>query len=174
MNLPTLMRGSKIAAKIDAEVIDADLAARRRLVEEIERLQTSSAPRLQDLLRIMEATRAKRAAAEAAFKTAAAEESTATEQFSSFDMGLRLGTDEAIESWRRAWERARGIFSPAYSKKAPATAETMASATHIGDRCSALLEAMKHGEALKLLALSPDELEERIAAIEAAIPPAFG
>src|SRR5258706_2250776 len=116
MNLPTLMRGSKIAAKIDAEVIDADLAARRRLVEEIERLQTSSARRLQDLLRIMEATRAKRAAAEAAFKTAAAEESTATEQFSSFDMGLRLGTarlegelqrtaspriDEAIESWRR-------------------------------------------------------------------------
>ena len=189
MNLATLMRGSKTAAKIEAEMIDAQLAARRRLVEEIETLRTSTDGKIQGLLRAAEASSAKCVAAEATLKLAQATDWAARDALNSFDMGLRLGVarlegelrrtapariDEAIQAWRAAWERARTIFSPAYGRNAPATVEDAASAARIGDRCGALLEATKQGEELKLLALSADELEERIAAIEAGIPPAFG
>ena len=180
MNLATMLRGSRSGEKIAAELGETSLAARRRLVAEIELLRTSTVQRGNELAQANSAAQAKVAAAASQLTLARTAADVALIAFSSFDMGKNLGIarlenelratapariDEVIHSLREAWERARHLQSGQGHLDGNRRVVT---------RCEAIMDAIAKTQALKLMALTPEELEAELAAIDAAIPQTFG
>jgi hypothetical protein len=190
--LARLIPGFKPAVTPMAEVIDAALAARRRLAAEIVLLQSSNSARQTELQRIATAATARRNAAALELQTAKEAELAAIQEASTFSIALNAGIsrletelirtapaaiEQAVEQWRAAWERARVISIASRRQRAEATeaevADTEARAAaerHISARCSGLLGAMQQAQALKLQTFSAVELAERLAAINDSIP----
>jgi hypothetical protein len=190
--LSRLIPGFASAPKVVADVADAPLAARKRLAKEIDLLQTSNSARLAELHSAATSAKAKRIAADAALKAATEAENSAIQEAATFEIALNAGISRleaqlrhtappaieiAIAEWQSAWDRCRTISAPVHRQRVPATEEDVAetaaeiaAAQRTTARCTALMAAMVKAQDLKALALSPEELADRIAAINATVP----